>query len=918
MSTDNTQIKATHNLHTQLLEIMPIPALAVNATGKVTFWSTSMEELTGRPASEVIGKKAYVGLATKKKVTPIDEALSIGESIDEEDFVIVNVETKHSTTVHFRAVPLMDGEKPLGAIATLMTSHCRDKEENEQLKLELKERDKKLQCIYESMRITGQVIRGKPVKDMLQELVQIIPLAWLHPEIASARLVIEEDGIDIMTPGYIQTAWRIESPIRRTGSDKPTGYLEVTYREQTPPIDEGPFSKEERALLNNLAAQISGVVERCRIITDLVNTGEAQKRGEIDTLMPLTYYTGIYQQMCEALNAGFSLHSGSLFKILDIFSAYGQGDFTKVLEPLPGKLRTVNEKMDVLRNNFLNIINEMTNLYNLHKVGDIDAKIPLDKFSGDYRKMAEGINDTVGLHINNILKILNILGEYAGGDFTAMLEPLPGKQVVANETMDLLRSTLLTFINDMNEMSKQHDAGDIDVIIPEEKFQGAFRVMAKGVNDMVKGHINVNKKAMTCVAAFANGVDAELERFPGKNAFINDNIDRLRNNLRDISTEINKLIEVSNVGQLNTRGNAAAFQGIWKVMIEGLNSLLDAVIKPIDEATVVLDRLADNDLRARIQGNYLGDHARIKEALNKMANALQDAIVQVSKSAFNLTTAAKELNGASDQMLASAKGMSDQISTVATAADEMSANASSVASGMEQAAMNLSTVAASTEEMTSTIGEIANNSEKARSITNDAVSQADSVSGMMRELGKAAQEIGKVTETITSISAQTNLLALNATIEAARAGAAGKGFAVVANEIKELAKQTAVATEDIKGKIGNIQTSTADAVSNIEKISGVIKEVSDIVSAIAVAIEEQSNVTQGIATNIAQAAIGVNDANQRMSQTSTVTMEMAKDVAHMSAAAKEIAAASAQVQGSAQDLTQMANELKSMVDKFKV
>jgi methyl-accepting chemotaxis protein len=237
---------------------------------------------------------------------------------------------------------------------------------------------------------------------------------------------------------------------------------------------------------------------------------------------------------------------------------------------------------------------------------------------------------------------------------------------------------------------------------------------------------------------------------------------------------------------------------------------------------------------------------------------------------------------------------------------------------MEQATTNLRSVATATEEMTATISEIAGNSEKARRITGQAVAQADSISSAVRALGQSAQEIGKVTETITSISNQTNLLALNATIEAARAGAAGKGFAVVATEIKELAKQTAAATEDIKDKIAGVQNSTSSTVEDIEKVMGVIREISDIVTTIATAIEEQSVVTKDIASNISQATMGVDDANQRVSQTSTVAQTVAQDISGVSMAGVNITDGSQQVLSSAQELSRLAEQLRSMVLGFKL
>jgi methyl-accepting chemotaxis protein len=236
---------------------------------------------------------------------------------------------------------------------------------------------------------------------------------------------------------------------------------------------------------------------------------------------------------------------------------------------------------------------------------------------------------------------------------------------------------------------------------------------------------------------------------------------------------------------------------------------------------------------------------------------------------------------------------------------------------MEQTTTNLSSVASATEEMSATVGEIASNAEKARSISGEATTQAQAISTMMKELGRAAQDIGKVTETITSISAQTNLLALNATIEAARAGAAGKGFAVVANEIKELAQQTASATEDIKSKISSIQASTGGAMGDIEKIAEVIKEVGEIVSSIAAAIEEQSTVTKDVATNIAQASVGVKDANERVSQTASVSQDIAKDIANMSGTVGTLVSGADQVHSSSLELTGLAQQLKDRVSQFR-
>jgi methyl-accepting chemotaxis protein len=308
----------------------------------------------------------------------------------------------------------------------------------------------------------------------------------------------------------------------------------------------------------------------------------------------------------------------------------------------------------------------------------------------------------------------------------------------------------------------------------------------------------------------------------------------------------------------------------------------------------------------------------VVRAVQNVVVSLRGMIGDVDGGASKLTDATQEMASISGNLSKGNKEVSSLATTVAAAAEESSANTASVAAAMEQATSNLSSVASATEEMSATVGEIASNAEKARAISGEATNQAEAISAVMRDLGRAAQDIGKVTETITSISAQTNLLALNATIEAARAGAAGKGFAVVANEIKELAQQTASATEDIKSKISGIQASTGGAMGDIEKIAQVIREVGDIVSSIAAAIEEQSTVTKDVASNIAQATLGVKDANQRVSETAAVAQNIAKDIAGVNATVAELVTGSEQVKSSATELASIADQLKHAAASFRV
>ncbi|UCG12028.1 MAG: hypothetical protein JSU72_16155 [Deltaproteobacteria bacterium] len=315
----------------------------------------------------------------------------------------------------------------------------------------------------------------------------------------------------------------------------------------------------------------------------------------------------------------------------------------------------------------------------------------------------------------------------------------------------------------------------------------------------------------------------------------------------------------------------------------------------------------------------------LRDELDKLAGWINTFLTRLSRiigdialGADTLKESSTGLSSLSSQMSSRAKDSSARSNAVAAAAGQMSTNMQSVAAAAEEASTNVTMVATAVEQMSATVNEIAQNAEKSLSITNDAVSQAESASNKMYGLGQAVQEIDKVTEAITAISGQINLLALNATIEAARAGEAGKGFAVVANEIKELAKQAAQSTQEIKEQIAGIQGSAAGTDTEIEQISRVVNDVSQIATTIATAVEEQSLTTKEIAINVNQASQGIQEVSEKVAQSSIVAEEIARDIVQVNQAANEMSNNSSQVDMSAEELTTVAEQLKQMVSVFKV
>lgn len=344
------------------------------------------------------------------------------------------------------------------------------------------------------------------------------------------------------------------------------------------------------------------------------------------------------------------------------------------------------------------------------------------------------------------------------------------------------------------------------------------------------------------------------------------------------------------------------------------------IVGPINHTVDMLRDISEGegDLTKRLDASSSDEIGDMATYFNRFIERLQKIIGQIADNTRSIDTSANGLTVTAGRLSASSQDTSQRAENVAVATEEMTTNLNNVAAAMEQSTTNTSMVATAAEEMTATIGEIANNAQKAHTISLAAVEQAISTSAKMAELGKAGQAIGKVTEAINEISEQTNLLALNATIEAARAGDAGKGFAVVANEIKELAKQTAAATQSIKQQIWDMQETTATTVQEIKQITEIINSINEVVTGISSAVNEQSSATQEIASNIAQASEGMGEVNENVSQSSTVASSIAKDIATVDTSAKEIAANSGHVKASAEGLQQLASELRRIVDSFKI
>jgi len=565
---------------------------------------------------------------------------------------------------------------------------------------------------------------------------------------------------------------------------------------------------------------------------------------------------------------------------------------------LPPKLTTElngsHEDIKTSLNNLLDIVQmrsvDIQSIFEAVKEGRLDFRPDPAKYGGYNGRLIEGINRLLDTLVEPVrlasdcVELISkgeippkITGAYQG-DFNRIKNGL-------NACVDGLGALV-----EANGVLQRMALNDYTQRV-EGSFAGVFGQVAQAVN-MVHSRIT---HVITSVHDIARGDLSELPELKkiGRRSEHDTLIPAmvaLMDNLQALVADCSALSGSAVAGDLSARADASKHSGDYRKVIEGVNATLEAMVAPIQEAATIIGKIATQDLTARVQGNYRGEHAAIKDNINRMATDLRDNIQQIAQSSSILASAAEELTATSHQMAGNAEETATQANVVSAASEQVSKNVSVVATGAEQ--------------MQASIREIAKSANEAAKVAKNAVKAAESTNHTIAKLGDSSLEIGKVIKVITSIAQQTNLLALNATIEAARAGEAGKGFAVVANEVKELAKETAKATEDIGQKIEAIQSDTKGAVQAIGEIGTVINQINDISNTIASAVEEQTATTNEIGRNVSEAARG--------------TADIAKNISGVAQAATNTTQGASDTQKAAASLAAMASQLQSVVTKFRV
>jgi methyl-accepting chemotaxis protein len=635
------------------------------------------------------------------------------------------------------------------------------------------------------------------------------------------------------------------------------GEMATSMEEEQAAVDELMELKEtlahEASLDNTASARISSVMMIAFAVAGVV----------IAILMWLFLASIICKPIDKMVIAADKLAVGDLSVVMDIST----NDEVGVLSKSIGKiLQSIKE-----------LVAEASNLTNAAVEGRLQTRGDTSKYQGAYSDIVQGVNDTLDAVIGPLYVAADYVDRISKGDIPEKItNNYNGDFNTIKNNLNVCIDAVNNLVKDANMLSVAAIEGRLATRADATKHYGDFRKIVQGVNDTLDAVINPLNVAADYVDKISRGDIPEkiTDNYNGDFNTIKNNLNVCIDAVNELVADANMLSVAAVEGRLSTRADVTKHYGDFRRIVQGVNETLDAVMGPINDAIAILAEMAKGNMNVSVDADYKGDHALIKNALNKTIDTLNDVL--------------NEINTASEQVAAGSSQVSDSSQALSQGSTEQ---------------------ASSIEELTSSIHEItdktkrnANNADQASELALNAQNNAVQGNKQMQEMLKAMDEINessvnisKIIKVIDEIAFQTNILALNAAVEAARAGQHGKGFAVVAEEVRNLAARSANAAKEtttlIEGSIKKSEAGTKiaqDTAEALGKIVDGISKAAELVGEIAVASNEQ--------------AIGISQVNQGIEQVSDV-------VQNNSATAEESASAS-------QELSSQADILKDMVAKF--